>query len=480
MIASQGATQVLALVTSVVIARFLGPFEVGLAAEALVFASLALVFVDFGLGSAIIQRPNLTADDKSTAFWAGMALGVALLLIGIGLSWPIAALYGEPRVQPLFAVLSLAFLFTAPGVVQGALLTREMRFRSLQIRTIIATTVSCVIGISLAVAGAGPWAIVAQILTITSASTALLWRASPWRPQAIFSMDSLRSMRVYASHVFGTRTLEWGTANLDNFLVGRFLGAAPLGAYSIAYSLIITPVTRVAEPVTQVFFPAFSAMREPTRIAGAWLRATRILALVVAPAMFGLLVLAPDFVEVVFGDKWDAAVPVIQILSLVGLIRALTAVNHGVLQSLARTRVLFRFTVVLSVATVAAFIAGLPWGIDGVATAYLTVTLVLQPIFLWLTTRAVGLSVRDWLRSVAGVLEAAVGMLAVVFAARELLLSTDLGAGSRLVAVTALGALVYLPLVAWRAPEVGTELRGVLRRLRQPPSSTLEATEAPL
>ena len=479
MMASQLSIQVLALITSLVVARFLGPREVGLAAMALVFGSLALVIVDFGFASVLVQRESLSEEDKSTAFWVGTALGAALTAIGIGLSWPMASLYGEPRVQPLFAVLSFAFLFTAPGIVQGALLTRELKFRSLELRTISATTISSVVGISFAVLGFGAWAIVAQHLAISAASTALLWRSSSWRPQARFSMDSLRSMAAYTSHIFGTRVLAWGTINLDNLLIGRFLGPAPLGAYTIAFSLMVTPVNRLATPLTQVFFPAFSRMREARRIAPAWLRGSRMAALIVVPSMLGLIVVAPDFVDVVFGEKWDAAVPVIQILAPVGLFQALTALNTGVLQALDRTRILFRFTAVLSVVTVGAFAAGLPWGIEGVATAYLIVTVVLQPVFLWITAKVVEIRFTEWIGAIAGVVESGLAMLVVVFAARELLLGTGLPVGLRLAAVIAIGALTYIPLVAWRAPEVREELHGLLQRLRQAPGpSPLEAGEA--
>jgi O-antigen/teichoic acid export membrane protein len=466
--ASQGATQILGLVTSVIVARFLGPREVGLAAEALVFGSLALVIVDFGFASVLVQRPALSEEDRSTAFWAGVALGVTLMLIGIGLSWPISDIYGEPRVQPLFAVLSVSFLFVAPGIVQGALLTRELKFRSLELRTIVATGVSCTVGISLAVAGFGPWAIVAQDLAITSVSTALLWRASSWRPRATFSTASLRHMAAYTGNVFGTRVLGWATLNLDNFLIGRFLGAAPLGNYAIAFSLMVAPVKRVATPVTQVFFPAFSRMRDPDRIAAAWLRATRMIAFVVVPVMLGLIVVAPDLVDALFGSEWHASVPVIQILAPVGLIQALVALNTGILQSLDRTRILFRFTAVISAATVAAFAAGLPWGIEGVAIAYLLVTLVLQPVFLRLTAAAVGVSLLNWLRSIRGVVEAGLAMLALTFLCRELLDGAG-GAWLRLAAIVAVGALTYLPLVLWRAPEVVAELRNARGRLREPP-----------
>src|SRR5205085_2325428 len=111
-------------------------------------------------------------------------------------------------------------------------------------------------------------------------------------------------------------------------------------------------------------------------------------------------VVGPDLVEVVFGARWHAAAPVLQLLAPVGLLQALTALNNGILQSLARTRLLFRSTLVIALVSVGAFAAGLPWGIVGVATAYLIASVVLQPAFLWVTTRAVGVPLVDWLRSV--------------------------------------------------------------------------------
>lgn len=476
---SQGAIQILAFATSIVIARFLTPFEVGLAAEALVFASLALVIVDFGFASVLVQRPALTEDDKATAFWAGMALGVTLTLLGVAASWPIADIYGEPEVQPLFAVLSLSFLFTAPGIVQGALLTRELAFRSLELRTIVATTVSCATGVALAIAGAGPWAIVAQDLAITSVSTALLWAASEWRPAWRFSMRSLRGMAAYTSNVFGARMLAWGTINLDNFLIGRFVGTGPLGAYTLAYSVMVTPVNRIAMPITQVFFPAFSRARDPARIASMWLRAVRMVALVVVPLMLGLIAVAPDFVPVVFGERWSDAIPVIQILAPVGLIQAVVGLNGGILQALDRTRTLFRFTAALSALTVAAFAAGLSWGIEGVAVGYLVVTVAMLPVFLKLTTDAVGIRPADWLRSVAGVTLCGIAMALAVFGARELLLGTDLAAAARLALLVAFGAIVYAGLVWWREPQVRIELARLRRRRRAAAGAMAPEPELP-
>lgn len=465
--ASQGAIQLVSLITSIVVARLLTPSEVGLAAMAIVFVNLALLLADAGLASALVQRQELTEDDKSSAFWASIALGAALTLLGVALSGPIADLYGEPEVQGLFAALSLTFLLTAPGIVQGALLTRELRFRSLEVRTIVATVASSVVAIALAVSGAGPWAIVGQHLAITAVSSALLWRSSTWRPGWRFSWERCRDLAQFGTHVAGTRTFTWLTQNVDNLLVGRFLGAAELGAYSIAYNLMLTPVTRLAGPITHVLYPAFSRLRDPAPIARVWLRGVRLVAVVAAPAMLGMCVVAPEFVAVVFGPQWHESASVLRILAPLGLVRALQAPSYGVLQALGQTRRMVRFTAVASVVSVAAFAAGLPWGIEGVAAALLAVSLVLEPIFLRLTTRAAGISIRTWLASIAGVMQAAVAMLLVVLVVHEGLIRAGLATGLRLLLAIVVGALVYVPLLLWRSPDVTADLRAALAARRR-------------
>lgn len=464
MIASQVSIQLFGFVTSVVIARLLSPREVGLAAEASVFANLALIVADFGVAAVIVQRPKLTEVDVASAFWVSMLLGALLTVLGIGLSWPIAALYGQPEVQGLFVLLSFVFVLTAPGIVQGALLTRELRFRELEARTIIATASGCATSIVLAANGLGPWAIMAQPLAAAGVSTLLLWRASEWRPRRTFSWTRVRGMAGFAGHSFGARSLGWGVLNVDNLLVGRFLGAAPLGAYSLAWSVALSPLNRIAVPITQVFFPAFSRMSDPRQIAGAWLRAVRMVAAIVVPAMLGVIVVAPDLVPVLFGARWAAAIPVLQLLAVIGLIQALTALNTGILQAIGRTRTLFRSTILVSVGSIVGFAAGLPWGIRGVALAYLVASCVVQPLFTAITARAVGLSLSDCLASIAGVLEAGMGMLLLVLGARELLVGAGLPAAARLILLVGWGAVTYLGLVLWRAPEVRSELAELRRR----------------
>lgn len=466
MIASQGVLQALALVTTFVIARSMSPRDVGLASEASVFVNLALIMVDFGVGSLIVQRPALTEEQISTLFWIGMAIGVVLTAGAVVLSDPIAQLYGEPQVRDLFVVLSLTFLVTAPGIVPGALLTRELQFRRLETRTIIATVVSATIAIVMAVSGFGPWAIVAQGLAMATVSTVLLWRATSWRPSKVFVASSVRSFAGFTSNVLGARMLSWGNANLDNLIVGRFLGADALGVYSLAFAVALILVTRIATPITQVFFPAFSKIRDREQIADVWLRAIRVLAFVVVPAMLGLMVVGPDLVQALFGARWHQAGSVIQILAGVGLLQSLAALNDGVLQALAHTRTLFRFGLLISAATVIAFLVGVNTGIDGVAYCYLAVTAVLQPLYVRRTAILAGTSIRAWIKAVLGVCEAGCVMLVVIAFVQRLLVSAHVAPGLRLAGIILLACVVYFPAAAWRAPEVPREFRALVDRRR--------------
>jgi O-antigen/teichoic acid export membrane protein len=465
-VTSQIFRQLSRVAVVVILARLLTPADYGLAAMVLVFSSLVLIFADLALGAALVQRQELSEEDKSTVFWTSAAMGVAFMLLGIALSWPMAAFYGESEVQPLFAALSVSFLITALGTTQSALMNREMQFRSLELRMMAGTVVGGTVGIVVALAGGGAWAIIAQQLAIAVASTTLLWVFSSWRPRFSWSLDSLRSLAGFSGNVFGTRVLFYANRNLDNLLIGRFLGAASLGAYAIAYNVMLMPLARIAQPIVEVLFPAMSRIQDDRpRMAAMWLRANRMIGAITIPAMVGLMVVGPEFVATLFGAKWADAAPVIQILAWVGLLQSLQRLNSSVLQACDRTGALLRYSVIVLVASVVAFVVGLSWGIVGVAVGYAVSSTIVEPYYTWLTARVLDLELTDFLRSLAGVAQATVGMAGALVAAKLWLISPDLPAGIRLLILVVLGAATYLALAAWRAPELRGDIRG-LRRSR--------------
>ena len=218
--------QLVRALVAIAIARLLTPSEYGLAALALVFASLVMVFSDLALGAALIQRKELSLVDRDTAFWTTIIAGVVFTILGATLSGPIASLYGAPEAQPLLFVLSLSFLVSALGATQQNLMLRDMDFKRVEVLPLIGGLVGGVAAVISAVYGAGAWAIIVQQVVAVVVTTILVWQRSEWRPRLAWSWASLRSMGGFSAYMLGQRALCYTQANGDRFLIGRFLGTS--------------------------------------------------------------------------------------------------------------------------------------------------------------------------------------------------------------------------------------------------------------
>jgi O-antigen/teichoic acid export membrane protein len=475
---SQLGLQLTRAIAAIAIARMLTPEEYGLAAIALVFASLVLVFSDLALGAALVQRPGLTQLDRDTAYWTTVASGAVFAVLGFSLSGPLAALYGDADAQPLIQVLSIGFVVSALGAPQQSLMLRDMDFRRVEMLPMLGALVGAATGVALAATGAGAWAIIAQFGIGTAVTTVLVWIRSPWRPRLKFSRASLHDLGGFSIFMLGHRMLYYLMTNGDRFLVGRYLGTASLGVYAVAYNTIIQPASKIGGPVQRVMSPAFCRIQdEPERIAFAYARLLRLLAAICVPALGGLIVVAPDFVPVVLGSQWEEAVPVVQILAWVGIVQALQSLTVDVLMARDRTRTIFRFSAVLCACHLAAFVIGLEWGVTGVAAAFAVSTTLVEPAQSVLVARSLGVSVLVFVRSVAGVFQATLGACLVTLGVRLALVDAGVPAAARLVACVATGLAAYIVLCGWREPELAREAR-LLMRQRPAPSRAPAATAA--
>ena len=298
-------------------------------------------------------------------------------------------------------------------------------------------------------------------------STILLWFFMPWRPRLSFSLASLKRLGGFAGNVFGENLIAQSFRTAANLLIGRVLGAAAVGTYTLATNVILVPFTRIAGPLQQVFFPAFSRINDDReRLADMWIRATRVIALIAMPALVGLIVVAPDFVDVALGPRWADTTVIIQILGSAGLLAALQTLNPEVLLALGKAGTLFRLTIVSVVAAIIALLIGMEWGLVGVAVANLIVTVVIEPTRAYITARALGIPLWRFVRPMAGIAQATALMAVAVLVLRELMVAGGVPSGARLAACVAVGGIVYVPCCLWRASDVTDEILAVLRRRR--------------
>lgn len=463
--ATRGTFEVSKIIVAVALARLLTPHEYGVAGMVLVVVSLEQVLGGSAFASVLVQRMEITEEDKSTIFWVTTGFGLLVCIVMIAISSLVAGFYGDQQVQPLFAVISFDFLLCALSQVQQALLVRDMDFKSLELRSMAGVVVGALAAIGVAAMGGGPWALVVQQITYSAVGLVLIWRFSPWRPKLIFSRSSLRAVRGFGARTSGTLLMFNFTQNTDNVLVGRFLGPLQLGFYSLGYNIILVPVSRISAPLILILYPVFSRVQDDLeRLIAIWLRVLRLTSAVAVPTTFGLIVVAPDMVDIVFGPRWAPATPVIQILAAVGLLYGIQGLNGAVLQARDNTKLLFRYSCASFAAALVAFVVGLHWGIVGVAACFAGVSFIMQPVYMHLTARSLGIGLPECVRALRGVVSASLVSTAVGFATRHLLIAEGLPPIPRLAGTVCAAAAAYLPLCYYWAQELGDELRQVLRR----------------
>ncbi len=466
--ASQATVQLSRTVMTVILARLLVPRDFGIAGMVLVFSGLITLLTDVGFSGSLIQEKTLSEEDRSTAFWTALFTGALLFGISVAIAPLIADFYGVPRVKWLFIAACSGFLTGGLATTQAALLWRSMDFKALEIRAILATIVSSAVGITAAFEGLGAWSLILQAVAMSATTTVAIWVMSPWRPSFRFSFTSLRRMGRFSSNVFFSRLVTYGDRNLDNLLVGRFIGPAALGIYSIGYSVIVIPFERLVWPIHNVFIPAFASLQNDLpKLRELWLRGIRLIATLMMPTMAGAIVATPDLVKVVLGTRWLPAIAIIQMLAWVALIQSLCTLNEGLYQSRNRSGLLLQVSVIAFAADATAFVVGLHWGIRGVAAAYaISNTVLVVPMGVVLSTRLLEVRITGLFRELRGVIEATVTMVAALIPLRMFLVDEHVPAAARLGATILAGALVYLLVCAWRDRRVFAELKP--RRLKAP------------
>lgn len=456
-LSTQLVTQVTRLAVAILLARLMSPFQFGIAGLALVFAPLAYIFTD--LGAVLVHRKDPTEEDRSTAFWMSLVIGFGLTLVGIAAAKPIARFYGEPQVEPLFMVLSATFFITAASTTQSALMHRAMAFRRVEIANMVAVVGASAVAVAAALAGWGAWAIILQLVANSVLFLVLIWRASPWRPRRTFSRSSLRGLSSFTTHNLGANLVHYFERNMDNLLIGRYLGPTSLGVYSIAYNLMLYPVTRFAAPIHEVLFPVLARMQhDDERTRRIWLRVTRLIAVVVAPAMVALIVVAPEFVHLLLGSKWSEATPLVQILAIAGLVYAVRVPATSVLLARGEARALFRFSLVSALVLVTGFVVTVSWGVKAVALSFSAAFVIMTPALVYIASRAIGASVRAYAGNLVGVTLATAAMAAVIVPTREALVHADFSPVLVLLVTLVVGGALYTPICIRLVPDLTSEI----------------------
>lgn len=460
---SQVANQGFTFAVTILLARILGPKVYGLVGMLAVFTGFAAIFGDLGFGAAIIQRKTLDPEHLNAAFWANAVVGMLMTGIMSAVAPLVARFYNEPLLASLTAVISLRFLLDSLCVVQAGLLNRKMEFRKLAVIQIGSGVAAGATALAIALSGGGPWSLVFQTTGGATFSMVLLWLIGGWRPERSFRWGACKSLLGFSGYLLSFNLVNYWSRTLDQLLIGRFCGAAPLGIYSRAYSLMMLPLQQISGVAGKVMLPAFSSIQDDTtRVRHAYLKAISAISLITFPMMIGLFVVSKHFVLGVLGDSWAAVIPLLRLFCWVGLVQSVETTLGCIFLSQGKTGQHFALGCFVAVIFAISFSIGVKWGAFGVAWSYLIgYSIVWYPCWA-IPGKLIGLPVTVMIRALVPTFFCALAMGALIQGV-DLLLSPRLSHWQCLAVEVPLGVAVYMSFVIKAELAIWKEGRRILR-----------------
>jgi O-antigen/teichoic acid export membrane protein/glycosyltransferase involved in cell wall biosynthesis len=439
------------LLAGVVLARLLTPSDFGTAGLALVIAGIISAVNQLGLFASIVQRKELEDTHYDTALLASFVSGAAFGAVLLVAAPAVAVAFRNPGLAPVLRLYAVLLFAGGLSAVQSALLSREFLFRQKSLATLVTRIVGAGLSVGLAFAGLGvmsvAWGYVVQMLLSVVLLSIPAFRVR--RPRLRFSLQAFRELFRYGFGVMGANLLDQLSGGLDVVLVGRLMGPLSLGYYSLS-SQGATYVPRGLSNVlpTVVFSTLARVQDQIASLRSACLRLSRSCALLAAPLLVGLAVLAPDLVPAVLGPKWIPSTVPLQLLALAGVVMVLDWVWVEILKVRGRSLQLLAMTAGRILVLAAAVWVGSRFGLAGVAVALVCFRLTFWLGYQAVVNRSIELPMTCYARAVAGPLLTAVGVGCTALAAR-LLVGNALHAGHwvALAAGVVAGAVSY-PLLA--------------------------------
>ncbi|MFO3789822.1 teichuronic acid biosynthesis protein TuaB [Bacillus mojavensis] len=432
---------------------------VGMITTVTIFAQIVL---DMGFGAALIQRDDATERQLSTLYWLNIMTGILLFVLLYVSSPVIAEFYQREELVFLIRILGIMFLVAPIGQQYQYMLQKELQFNTLSKIEIFSNALSFgYLAIAVFMMDAILAYVISQVL-LQSSKGILFWAVyqKKWRPSFVFDLRGMKEFFSFGAFQLSSRLVNRLGANIDMILIGRFIGAEALGIYNLAYQIVTIPVLKINPIVTRVAFPIFAKKKyENSVIREGFLNMTKMLALVSFPLLIGLVSVSDAFIVAVFGEKWLAAVPVLNVLAIVGILRVLMNPNGSVLLAKGRADLAFYWdSGVMLLYGLSLFAAVQTGNLLTVAWVYAVISVFNFLIGRWLLAYVINLNLSAYFKAVMKPFLITAGMAVIAFGASLGTERFSMQAEMRLAISVAAGALCYLFLLGKAYPQMKSKL----------------------
>lgn len=439
--AERCGAQLVAFIVSVVLARMLAPEVYGVVALLTVFTSILQVFVDSGLGNALIQKKDADELDFSTVFYANIIF-CSILYMLIFLCAPlIAVFYKDSSLTQMIRVLGITVIVSGVKNIQQAYISRNMMFRKFFFATLGGTIAAACVGITMAVSGYGAWALVTQQVINVAVDTAILWITVKWRPQGGFSLKRLKGLFSYGWKLLVSSLLDIGYNNIRQLIIGRMYSSEDLAFYNRGKQFPNLIVLNINSSIDSVLFPTMSSVQENRRnVKEMTRRAIKVSVYVMAPLMMGLASTADTVVSLVLTHKWLECVPYLRIFCITFMFHPIHTANLNAMKAMGRSDLFLNLEIIKKCVGLILLLSTMWFGPMAMAYSMLVSSIISQIINSWPNRKLLEYSYIEQLRDIMPCILLAVSMGGIVWCISLLGLSV---AATFLIQVV-MGAAIYI------------------------------------
>ena len=336
--AERCGAQLVTFVVSIVLARILSPDDYGTVALVTVFTTILQVFVDSGLGVALIQKKNADDLDFSSVFYFNFVVCI-VLYAGMFFAAPIiASFYNDLTLIPIIRVISLTIVISGIKGIQQSFVSRNMLFKRFFFSTLGGTIFSAILGVAMAYAGCGVWAIVAQQLSNTAIDTLILWLTVKWRPKKMFSWERLKTLFSFGWKLLISSLLDTGYSNLRSLVIGKIYSPSDLAYYNQGDKLPSIVITNINTSIASVLLPTLASKQDDRKqLKNMTRRAIKTSTYIIAPLMMGLAFCAPPIVRLILTEKWVPCVPYLRIFCITYMFYPIHTANLNAINAMGRS-----------------------------------------------------------------------------------------------------------------------------------------------
>lgn len=445
----------------IIMARLLTPKDYGLVGMVAIFIAVAQSLVDSGFSQALIRKQNRTETDNSTVFYFNIVVGVLLYSILFAIAPWVADFYDSPELTALMRVVCLSVVFNSLVVVQRALLTVNIDFKTQAKASLTAAIVSGVIGIGMAYFGFSYWAIVAQQLVNLGLNTLLLWIFAHWRPRWTYSWSSFRELFTFGSKLMVSGLLDVIYRNMYLLVIGKVFTASSLGHYTRAHQFAEFPSSNLTGIIQRVTYPVLCQIQnDDERLALIYRRFLRVSAFFIFPLLVGLSAVAEPFILLLLKEQWLFASTLLQIICFGMMWYPIHAINLNLLQVKGRSDLFLKLEVIKKIMAVIILCITVPMGLVAMCVGQIFSSIICLIINTHYTGKLIQVGFLRQMRDLLPTLLLSLTMWGVVY----FIISFLTGSLLQLITGICVGVVYYIAFAfLFRFPEL-KELLSIIRR----------------